>query len=70
MGIDKEPKAGPDAPYDLRTPYHDYLLRKMLPADKMEARRLARHTKSFTVINGELYKQSHMKILQCCIPIE
>jgi len=38
MGIDKEPKAGPDAPYDLRTPYHDYLLRKMLPADKMEAR--------------------------------
>ena len=38
--------------------------------DKMEAQRLARYAKSFIIIEGELYKQSHTKILQCCIPIK
>jgi hypothetical protein len=26
--------------------------------------------KSFVIIEGELYKKSHTKVLQCCIPIE
>jgi len=38
--------------------------------DKMEARWLACRTKSFVIIEGELYKRSHTKILQRCIPIE
>ena len=38
--------------------------------DKTEARWLARRTKSFVLIEGELYRQSQTVILQCCIPIE
>jgi hypothetical protein len=33
-------------------------------------RRLAHCVKSFVIIEGELYKRSHTKILQRCIPIE
>ena len=51
-------------------PYLDYLLREALPMDKTEAQRLACHAKSFVVIEGELYKRSHSRILQCCIPIK
>ena len=50
--------------------YLDYLLREALPMDKTEARWLARHAKSFDLVEGELYKGSHTRILQCCIPIE
>ena len=39
--------------------YLDYLLCDILPADKTEARRLARHAKSFVLVEGELYKRSH-----------
>jgi len=42
----------------------------MLSTDKTEARRLARRAKSFVLVEGELYKQSHTRILQRCIPIE
>ena len=38
--------------------------------DKMEARRLVRHAKSFALIEGELYRRSHTEIVQRCIPIE
>ena len=38
--------------------------------DKMEAQRLARRAKSFVLIEGELYRRSHIRILQRCIPIE
>ena len=62
--------AEPDPPTDWRTPYLDCLLHEVLPADKMEARRLARCAKSFVVVKGELYKHSHTRILQRCIPIE
>jgi len=41
---------------DWRMPYLNYLLCEMLPMDKTEARRLARHTMSFILIEGELYK--------------
>jgi len=55
---------------DWRMPYLDYLLREVLPTDKTEAQRLVRCAKSFVVIEGELYKRSHTRILQYCIPIE
>ena len=51
-------------------PYLDYLLRGALPMDKMKVWRLACHAKSFVLIEGELYRQSHTGILQRCIPIE
>ena len=38
--------------------------------DKMEPRWLTRRAKSFVVIEGELYRRSHIEILQRCIPIE
>ena len=38
--------------------------------DKMEARRLICHAKSFVLMEGELYKRSHTRILQRCIPFE
>ena len=50
--------------------YLDYLLYEALLTDKMKARRLMRHAKSFVLIEGELYKRSHTGILQRCIPIE
>jgi hypothetical protein len=70
MELDEDPVAEPDPLTDWRTPYLDYLLRDMLPTDKMEARWLVRHSMSFVIIEGELYKRSHTKILQRCIPIE
>ena len=51
-------------------PYLDYLLHEALLMDKMEAWRLARHTKSFVLIEDELYRRSHIGILQRCIPIK
>ena len=55
---------------DWRTLYLDYLLHDTLLMDKMEARQLARRAKSFALVEGELYKRSHTRILQRCIPIE
>jgi hypothetical protein len=37
-------------------PYVAYLARKELPEDPMVARHIVRRSKSFTLINGELYK--------------
>lgn len=59
-----------DPQTDWRMPYLDCLIREMLPADKTEARRLARRAKSFVLIDGDLYKKSHTKILQRYIPTE
>ena len=42
----------------------------MLPTDKIEAQWLAHSAKSFVLVESELYKWSHTRILQCCIPIE
>ena len=70
MELFKDPVAEPDPPTSWRTPYLDCLLHEVLPADTTEARQLARRTKSFIVIKGELYKRSHTGILQRCIPTE
>jgi ribonuclease HI len=54
-----------------QTPYLEYLLRGELPLDKAEARRLARHAKSFVLLGDEkeLYHRSPSGILQRCISI-
>ena len=70
MELEEGPAAEPDPLDDWRTLYLDYLLRDTLPADKTEARWLARRAKSFVLVEGELYKWSHIGILQLCIPGE
>ena len=68
MELEEDPVVESDPPDDWRTLYLDYLLHDTLPADKTEARRLTRRAKSFVLVEGELYKQSHIGILQLCIP--
>ena len=70
MELDEDPATETDPLADWRTPYLDYLHREVLPTDKMKARQLTRRTKSFVIIEGELYRRSHTGILQRCIPIE
>ena len=70
MELDEDPATEPDPLTDWRMPYLDYLLRDTLPTDRIEARQLARHAKSFVLMEGELYKRSHTRILQRCIPFE
>jgi hypothetical protein len=54
-----------------QTPYLQYLHRGELPLDRAEARRLARHAKSFVLLGDgkELYHRSPSGILQRCISI-
>jgi hypothetical protein len=40
-----------------------------LPPDLSEARRIARMAKSFTIVDGELYKRAASDVLQRCVPI-
>ncbi|XP_066316223.1 uncharacterized protein [Miscanthus floridulus] len=70
MELDEDPAIEPDPLATRRMPYLDYLLYEALPMDKIEARLLAHHAKSFVVIEGELYRRSHTRILQHYIPIE
>ena len=70
MELEEDPAVESDPPNDWRTLYLDYLLHDVLPTDKIEARRLARRAKSFVLVEGELYKRSHTRILQLCIPGE
>ena len=70
MELEEDPVIEPDPLIGWRTLYLDYLLYDTLSTDKMEARWLARHAKSFVLVEGELYKRSHTGILQLCIPIE
>ena len=70
MELDEEQVPAPDPAGDWREPYINYLLQDTLPADRTEARRLARNAKSYVRVDGELYKRSHARILQRCIPIE
>jgi ribonuclease HI len=54
-----------------QTPYLEYLLRGELPLNKAEARRLARHAKSFVLLGDEkvLYHRSPSSVLQRCISV-
>ena len=70
MELDEDRATEPNPLADWRTPYLDYLLHEALPMDKMKARWLTRRAKYFAIIDGELYRWSHIGILQRCIPIE
>ena len=70
MELEEDPATEPNPLDDWRTLYIDYLLHDTLLTDKMEAQRLAHRSKSFVLVEGELYRQSHAGILQLCIPIE
>jgi hypothetical protein len=70
MQIDEDLDIGPDPLLDWRIPYLDCLVRGVLLSDKTEVRRLARHAKSFVLLDQELYKWSSTGILQRCIPTE
>ena len=61
--LDGDPAVEPDPLANWRTPYLDYLLREALPMDKIEARWLTCRAKSFVLIEGELYRRSHIRIL-------
>jgi hypothetical protein len=54
---------------DWRDKYIAWMDRGELPADRSEARRIARMAKSFTLIDGELYKRAASGILLRCVPI-
>ena len=43
---------------DWTEPYIAYILRKELPEDEEEARQIVRRSKAFTMIKGQLYRQS------------
>ncbi|XP_066351518.1 uncharacterized protein [Miscanthus floridulus] len=62
MELEEDPTTDPDPWDDWRILYLDYLLCDMLPTDKIEAQWFARHAKSFILVEGELYKQSHTRI--------
>jgi hypothetical protein len=51
-------------------PFLAYLIRKELPEDQIEARRLVRQSKAYKIHEGELYKKSTSGILQRCISEE
>ncbi|XP_066311220.1 uncharacterized protein [Miscanthus floridulus] len=70
MEIEQDPIIEHDPLIEWIILYLDYLLRDTLSMDKTEARRLTRRTKSFVLMEGELYKRSHIGIVQCCVPIE
>ncbi|XP_066311215.1 uncharacterized protein [Miscanthus floridulus] len=63
MELKGDPTIEPDPLVDWRTLYLDYLLHDTLPTDRTEAPRLTRHAKSFVLVEGKLYKQSHTGIL-------
>jgi ribonuclease HI len=64
MDTEPVPSAG-----DWRDKSIAWMDRGELPSDRSEARRIARMAKSFTPIDGELYKRAASGVLQQCVPI-
>jgi hypothetical protein len=54
---------------DWRDKYIAHLDRGELLSDRSEDRRIARMDKSFTLVDGKLYKRAASDILQQCVPI-
>jgi hypothetical protein len=54
---------------DWRDKYIAWMDRGELPSDRSEARRIARMARSFTLVDGELYKRAVSGVLQRCVPI-
>ena len=51
-------------------PYMAYLSRGVLPEDEVEARKITRRSKAYTIINNELYKRSVAGTFQRCVSPE
>ena len=49
--------------------YIAYLLSKRLPDDPTDTRHIARRSKAFIVINGELYEHNITGVLQRCVSL-
>jgi ribonuclease HI len=64
MDTELVPSAG-----DWRDKYIAWMDRGELPSDRSEARRIATMDKSFTLVDGELYKRAASGVLQRCVPI-
>jgi ribonuclease HI len=64
MDIEPVPRAE-----NWRDKYIAWMDRRELPPDRSEARRIARMTKSFTLVDGELYKRAATGVLQRRVPI-
>ena len=47
---------------DWTVPYIAYILRKELPEDEEEARQIVRRSKAFTVIKGQLFRESVTRV--------
>jgi hypothetical protein len=54
---------------DWRGKYIAWMDRGELPSDRSEARHITRMAKSFTLVDGELYKRAASGVLQQCVPI-
>ncbi|XP_021305474.1 uncharacterized protein LOC110431101 [Sorghum bicolor] len=67
MDIEPEPPAPDDTP-DWRYPLLQCLVDGTFPSDQAEARRVARHAKTFLLLDGEMYKRRPSGILMRCIP--
>ena len=52
---------------DWAVPYIAYILRKELPENEEEARQIVRRSKAFTVMKGQLYRESATGVGQKCI---
>src|SRR3954447_25913632 len=48
-------------------PYLDYLLHQKLPEDKTLARQIIRRSKSYVMLDNQLYKRSTTRIFQKCV---
>jgi hypothetical protein len=70
MEINEGPVAKPEPLIDWKMPYLNWLLHELLSDDKTEAQRLTCRAKSFTIIEGEIYRRSHTKVLQRCILVK
>ncbi|XP_020151828.1 uncharacterized protein [Aegilops tauschii subsp. strangulata] len=55
---------------DWTVPYIAYLLRQELLEDEDEARQIVRRSKAFTVISGQLYRESVTGVAQRCVSLE
>ena len=64
MELEEDPATEPDPLDDWRTLYLDYLLCDTLPIDRTKAQWLACRAKSFVLVEDELYKRGHTRILQ------
>lgn len=57
-------------PANWRAPLLTYILEEVLPLERMEARKISHHAKTFIAIGDELDKRSPSEVLMKCIPTD